>query len=76
MAVYRLVLGIDGVEPAAQAARGEIAVHDAAERAFALGGADQRNAARREKRLQVMGNAAGRSGGQTPILRSQVCDAR
>ena len=48
------VLRIDGVERAAQPAGGEVAIHDAAERALALGGADQRDAARREQRPQVM----------------------
>jgi hypothetical protein len=44
------VLGIDRVELAAQSARREVAVHDGAERALALGGADQRDAARGQQR--------------------------
>jgi hypothetical protein len=57
------VLGIDRIERASQAAVGEVAIDDAAERALALGGADQRDAASGEKRPQVMGNR-----GQAPIL--------
>ena len=54
LAEKRAVLGIYRVQRAAQAAGGEVAPHDGAERALALGGADQRHAARREQRPQVM----------------------
>ena len=56
-------LGLTGNSAAAQACGGEVAVHDVAQRALALGRADERDAARREQRPQVVGNR-----GQTPIL--------
>ena len=48
------VLEVDGVEPAGKPALGEVLPDDPAERALALGGADQRDAARGEQRLQVV----------------------
>ena len=50
----RRVLGIDRVERAAGLRRFQVAMQDLAERARALGGADQRDAARGEEGLKVV----------------------